>query len=73
MKKAILIIVSQLSLVFTQAFAQIPELTHSNVIPPSPVASELTKYITYPVDLCNGLVKQAFRYMRLLTVTYGFR
>ena len=57
MKKAILIIVSQLSLVFTQAFAQIPELTHSNVIPPSPVASELTKYITYPVDLCNGLVK----------------
>ena len=57
MKKAILIIVSQLSLVFTQAFAQIPELTHSSVIPPSPVASELTKYITYPVDLCNGLVK----------------
>lgn len=57
MKKAILIIVSQLSLVFTQAFAQIPELTHSNVIPPSPIASELTKYITYPVDLCNGLVK----------------
>lgn len=57
MKKAILIIVSQLSLVFTQAFAQIPELTHSNVIPPSPVASDLTKYITYPVDLCNGLVK----------------
>lgn len=40
MKKAILIIVSQLSLVFTQAFAQIPELTHLNVIPPSPVASE---------------------------------
>lgn len=57
MKKAILIIVSHLLLVFTQAFAQIPELTHSNVIPPSPVASELTKYITYPVDLCNGLVK----------------
>lgn len=57
MKKAILIIASQLSLVFTQAFAQIPELTHSSVIPPSPVASELTKYITYPVDLCNGLVK----------------
>ena len=57
MKKAILIIVSQLSLVFTQALAQIPELTHSSVIPPSPVASELTKYITYPVDLCNGLVK----------------
>ena len=57
MKKAILIIVSRLLLVFTQAFAQIPELTHSSVIPPSPVASELTKYITYPVDLCNGLVK----------------
>ena len=57
MKKAILIIVSHLLLVFTQAFAQIPELTHSSVIPPSPVASELTKYITYPVDLCNGLVK----------------
>ncbi len=57
MKKAILIIVSQWSLVLTQAFAQIPELTHSSVIPPSPVASELTKYITYPVDLCNGLVK----------------
>ena len=57
MKKAILIIVSHLLLVFAQAFAQIPELTHSSVIPPSPVASELTKYITYPVDLCNGLVK----------------
>ena len=57
MKKTILIIVSQLFLVFAQAFAQIPELTHSSVIPPSPVASELTKYITYPVDLCNGLVK----------------
>lgn len=57
MKKAILIIVSHLLLVFAQAFAQIPELTHSSVIPPSPVASELPKYITYPVDLCNGLVK----------------
>ena len=57
MKKTILITVPQLLLVFTQAFAQIPELTHSSVIPPSPVASELTKYITYPVDLCNGLVK----------------
>lgn len=57
MKKAILIIVLHLLLVFAQAFAQIPELTHSSVIPPSPVASELTKYITYPVDLCNGLVK----------------
>ena len=57
MKKAILIIISHLLLVFTQTYAQIPELTHSSVIPPSPVASELTKYITYPVDLCNGLVK----------------
>jgi len=28
-----------------------------SVIPPSPAAAELAKYITYPVDLSNGLVK----------------
>lgn len=37
--------------------AQDVDLSLPKVIPPSPVAMELAKYVTYPVDLCNGLVK----------------
>jgi hypothetical protein len=38
-------------------YSQSPQLSVPIVIPPSPAAGELTKYINYPVDLSNGLVK----------------
>jgi hypothetical protein len=38
-------------------YSQSPQLSLPTVIPPSPAAGELTKYINYPVDLSNGLVK----------------
>lgn len=38
-------------------YSQSPQLTLPKIIPPSPVAMELAKYVNYPVDLSNGLVK----------------
>ncbi|MCQ2118745.1 MAG: DUF6443 domain-containing protein, partial [Bacteroidales bacterium] len=37
--------------------AQIPDLEVPSVTPPSPQAGETAKYISYPVDLSNGLVR----------------
>ncbi|MGK6353201.1 hypothetical protein [Parapedobacter sp. DT-150] len=41
----------------TDGFCQNTLRPAQQVIPPSPTAGELAKYITYPVDLSNGLVK----------------
>ena len=38
-------------------YSQTTPFTLPRVIPSSPVATEMTKYINYPVDLSNGLVK----------------
>ena len=57
MKLSILTVITLLLLAGAPAFAQIPELERPQVIPPSPEAAELTKYITYPVNLSNGLVQ----------------
>lgn len=38
-------------------YSQSTPFTLPQVIPPSPVAMEMTKYINFPVDLSNGLVK----------------
>ena len=57
MKKAIPIIAVLLALVSLPLHAQLPELERPNVIPPSPEASKLATYISYPVNLSNGLVQ----------------
>ena len=57
MKKAIPIIAALLSLVSVPLHAQLPELERPDVIPPSPEASKLAAYISYPVSLGNGLVQ----------------
>ena len=57
MKKAIPIIAVLLALVSLPLHAQLPELECPNVIPPSPEASKLATYISYPVNLSNGLVQ----------------
>lgn len=38
-------------------YSQSTPFSLPRVIPPSPVAMEITKYINFPVDLSNGLVK----------------
>ena len=57
MKKAIPVIAVLLALVSLPLHAQLPELECPNVIPPSPEASKLATYISYPVNLSNGLVQ----------------
>ena len=57
MKLSILTVITLLLFAGAPAFAQIPELERPQVTPPSPEAAELTKYITYPVNLSNGLVQ----------------
>ena len=57
MKLSILTVITLLLFARAPAFAQIPELERPQVTPPSPEAAELTKYITYPVNLSNGLVQ----------------
>ena len=57
MKKAIPIIAVLLALVSLPLHAQLPELERPNVIPPAPEASKLATYISYPVNLSNGLVQ----------------
>ncbi len=57
MKKAIPIIFALLALVGVPLHAQLPELERPDVIPPSPEASKLAAYISYPVSLANGLVQ----------------
>ncbi len=57
MKKAIPIIAVLLALVSLPLHAQLPELERPNMIPPSPEASKLATYISYPVNLSNGLVQ----------------
>ena len=57
MKKAIPIIAVLQALVSLPLHAQLPELERPNVIPPSPEASKLATYISYPVNLSNGLVQ----------------
>ena len=51
MKKAIPVIAVLLALVSLPLHAQLPELECPNVIPPSPEASKLATYISYPVNL----------------------
>ena len=57
MKKAIPIITALLALASVPLHAQLPELERPDVIPPSPEASKLAAYISYPVNLSNGLVQ----------------
>ena len=57
MKHTILTVITLLLFAGAPAFAQIPELERPQVTPPSPEAAELTKYITYPVNLSNGLIQ----------------
>jgi hypothetical protein len=59
MKLSILTVITLLLFAGAPAFAQIPELERPQVTPPSPEAAELTKYITYPVNLSNGLVQMS--------------
>lgn len=59
MKLSILTVITLLLFAGAPAFAQIPELERPHVTPPSPEAAELTKYITYPVNLSNGLVQMS--------------
>lgn len=51
------ILLSSLIIITGICHAQTNQLSVPNVIPPAPVAMELQKYINYPVDLSNGLVK----------------
>lgn len=55
MKKLVFTTILLLSLL--SAYAQLPELSAPNVLPESPAAAAITKYIECPVDLSNGLVQ----------------
>ncbi len=57
MKKTIPIIAALLAFVSMPIHAQLPELERPDVIPPSPEASKMAAYISYPVNLGNGLVQ----------------
>ena len=57
MRKAVPLIAALLALAGPPLRAQLPELTRPGVTPPSPEESKLAAYISYPVSLCNGLVR----------------
>ena len=46
-----------LTVIAISAHAQLPELSAPKVLPESPAAAAITRYIEYPVDLSNGLVQ----------------